>query len=108
MDEVRFEGLSKKIKEIEIDGEKLKIKPKRKDVEMFCTLSRDSFSEQDAKKVFDILISMIQRANPGINAEDIEAYVTEHFGSLVAKIAPLFGFGEINLDQLEQLKKKAN
>jgi len=105
MNEVRFEGLSKKIKEIEIDGESLKIKPKRKDVEIFCTLSRDTFSEQDAKKVFDIFINMIQRANPGAAVEDIEAYVTEHFGSLVAKIAPLFGFEEINLNQIEQKKK---
>ncbi len=92
MNEVKFEGLSKKIKTIEVDGEKLKIKPKRKDVVLFCTLSRANLTEEDANKIFDILIEMIHRANPEADPADIEAYVTEHFGSLIMQIAPLFGF----------------
>jgi len=90
--DVKFEGLSKKIKIIEIDGEKLKIKPKRKDVEMFATLSREKFSKEDSASITDIMISMISRANPEANKEDIEAYVVEHYGQLILKLATIFRF----------------
>jgi len=90
--EVKFEGLSKKIKTIEVDGELLKIKPKRKDVEIFATLSREKFTEEDSARITDILIDMIARANPEASKEDIEAYVVEHYGSLILKLAPIFRF----------------
>ena len=105
MNEVQFAGLSKKTKTIEVDGEKLKIKPKRKDVVMFCTLNRDKLTEEDANKIFDILIEMIHRANPDVDPADIESYVTEHFGSLIMQIAPIFGFN-IDTTKLQDLTLK--
>ena len=92
MKEVKFEGLSKKIKTIEIDGENLKIKPKRKDVEMFATLSREKFSKEDSANITEIMINMVSRANPEANKEDIEAYVVEHYGQLILKLATIFRF----------------
>lgn len=92
MENVKFGGLSKKIKEIEVDGEMLKIKPKRRHVEIFATLAGEQFTENDAKRITDLMIEMIKEANPESEIEDIEAYVVEHYGTLFLKLAPIFRF----------------
>lgn len=91
-EEVKFEGLSKKIKTIEIEGKILKIRPKRKHAEIFATLTREKFSEEDSAKITDLLIDMVKGANPTENTEDIEAYVVDNYGALILELAPIFRF----------------
>jgi len=108
MEEVKFEGLSKKVKEIEIDGKKLKIKPKRKHAEIFATLTREKFTKEDSAKITDLLIDMIKLANPAADKEDIEAYVVANYGALILELAPIFRFAtrKETKQMMEKLKKE--
>jgi hypothetical protein len=103
-----FENLSKRVKEIEIDGDKILIKPNVKDVEKFITM-KDNMTEEDASKMTNCFVNMMDRAykmeNIDAKREDIEAYIAEHYGAIMFKIMEIFGFA--SKEQIESLKKKA-
>lgn len=103
-----FENLSKRVKEVEIDGLKIFLKPKTRDVEKFLTMS-DKMTEQDAKNLSDIFTSMITRAyemqDKKVVKEDVEDFVAEHYGSILYKTMELFGFA--TKEDIEKLKKKS-
>ena len=55
-----------------------------------------------------MIVNMIKRAYQEEDPEDIEQYVTLHYGELIKEIFILFGFGtreEINKLQIEAVKK---
>lgn len=99
-----FDGLSRKVAEIEIDGIKIKVKPSVKDAEAFITLKQGDLSESDAQKITNILINMIERANPEEKREDIESFVAMNYGKLMQEIAVLYGFATKR--DIEAMKKK--
>ena len=97
-----FEGLSKKVQTLELkDGTKIKVKPKVKDVEMFITMKKE-MTEKDAEKITQILKNMIERAYEGIDADDLDAFITLHHGELITKLAVLFGY--TTEEKLEKMK----
>lgn len=111
MEEVNFEGLSKKITTIIIDGKLLKIKPKRKHAEIFAAFDKDKFEAGDAADVTNMLIEMITTANPDKNIEDVEAFVVANYGILFIELAPLFGFAsridmENRIEKIKELSGK--
>lgn len=106
--ETPFENLSKRVKEIDVDGQKLLIKPKIKDVEAFITMS-DKMTEQDAQKLSSCFVNMIERAYKKqeikTEREDIEDFVAEHYGTILYSVMEVFGFA--SKEKIEELKKKA-
>lgn len=86
-----FKNLKDRVREIEVDGIKIKVKPKVKDAEALMTLKKET-TDTDAKKLTNVMKDVIQRANPEENLEDIEAFITEHYASLLREIMVLFGF----------------
>lgn len=86
-----FKNLKDKVREIEINGIKIKVKPKVKDAEALMTLKKET-TETDAKKLTSIMREMIKRANPEEDPEDIEAYVAEHYIDLLKEVMVLYGF----------------
>jgi len=103
-----FENLSKRVKEINVDGDKVFIKPKTKDVEAFITMS-DKMNEQDAEKLTNCFVNMIERAykiqKQDVVREDIEDYVAEHYGTIMYAVMEIFGFA--SKDKIDELKKNA-
>jgi len=106
--ETPFENLSKRVKEIDVDGQKVLIKPKIKDVEAFITIS-DKMNEQDAQKLSTCFVNMIERAykknEVKTEREDIEDFVAEHYGTIMYSVMELFGFA--SKEKIENLKKNA-
>ena len=100
-----FTGLSERTITLEMsNGDKIKVKPKVKDAQMFITLKQGSMTEEDSQKITDIMVGMIQRANPEEKQEDIEAYVALHYGELMEKIAVVYGF--VPEKKIQELKEK--
>ena len=108
MSNTPFENLSKKIKEIDIEGETLLIKPKTKDVAAFLSMG-DKMTEVEAMKLASIFENMISRAYTmqkiEFEKEDIEDYVAEHFGHIMYKVMEIFGFA--TKEEIDKLKKKS-
>ncbi len=108
-----FKGFKDKIVELKIDGEVIKLKPRVEDAELFLTM-KETMDENTVKIPTVVLTNMIKRANPKeedetVEAyeEDIQAYIAAHFGDLMTKIAPLFGFKtNIAKNLNDKLKKK--
>jgi len=84
-----FKNLSKKVKEIIVDGDKIKVKPKVEDAQSLFAMKRE-LTKEDTKEMSRIMKEMIQRANPEEAPADIEAYVAEHFGSLVTEMLIMY------------------
>jgi len=99
-----FKGLASRYTEIEVSGQKIKVKPKVKHAEAFMTLKKE-MTEQDVARVSEILVDMIHSANPDESKEDIEAFVAMHYGELMQQIAVLYGFA--TKKELEEMRKKA-
>ena len=109
-----FLGYSRRYREIEVGGKKIKVKPKVRDAEIFMTTRE--ITPETAKRITEVMIEMIKRANPKPDnvdekqyQEDIEDFVAEHYGELYFKLAVLYGFAtEDELKRrVEELKKKA-
>ena len=105
--ETPFNNLSKRVKEIEVNGDKILIKPKAKDVATFLSMS-DKMTEEDGLKLAKVFESMISRAytmeKVEFVQEDIEDYVAEHFGDIMFQVMEVFGFAK--KEDIEGLKKK--
>ena len=86
-----FLGLRNKTKTITVDGETIEVKPKVKDAEMFMLMKKELTAE-DAARVSEIMKNIITRANKDLDPEDIEAFIVDHYGSLMKQVAVLFGF----------------
>ncbi len=86
-----FANLSKRVREVEVDGIKIKVKPKVEDAEMFVTMKKE-MDMSKAKEVTAILKKVIKRANPEAVDEDLEDFIEEHYGSLLKEITILMGF----------------
>jgi len=99
-----FAGLSKRHREITVDGDKIMVKPKVKDAEMFITMKQGDLEQVDAEKITKIMVGMIKRANKEEQQEDIEDYVAQHYGSLFQELSILFGF--TTREELEKLKNR--
>lgn len=84
-----FRDLSKKVKEIEVDGIKIKVKPKVEDAQVLFAMKRE-LTKEDTEEMGRIIKELIQRANPEENPKDIEAFAAEHFGSLVTEMLILY------------------
>ena len=86
-----FKGLKDKVVEIKIGEDIIKLKPRVVDAELFLTM-KETMDEKTVKIPTTVLLNMIKRANPEEDEEDIQTYIAMHFGDLMIKIAPLFGF----------------
>jgi len=100
-----FKGLKDKTTELEIGGQKIKVKPKVADAELFLTMKQE-MNEETAKIPSRVMTAMIKRANPEEDPEDIQDFIVAHYGELMMKIAPLFGFKVDTATIEKQLKKK--
>lgn len=98
-----FKGLSKKIKIVTVDGDKIKVQPKVKHAEMFTTLKEQRTAE-DAKMVTQILFEIVKGANPDESDEDIYAHIRDHYGEWMKTMAVLYGFA--TEEEFEKMKKK--
>jgi hypothetical protein len=98
-----FVGLKNKLKEVNIDGIIIWVKPSVKDAEMFMLMKKE-MNESEAEKVSQIMRNIILRANPEANPEDVDAFIAEHYGALIKAIAITFGFAT-DVD-FEAIKKK--
>lgn len=96
MSENPIEGLSKKTEIIEIAGNKFKVLPKIEDLSVLGSVGEKP-TKEDIKNISNLIVELIHRGNPEIDVKDIEALVTRNYGSIFAKILPLYGFEEINL-----------
>jgi len=111
-----FLGYSRKYREIEVGGKKIRVKPKVRDAEIFIAMgSEKGITSEWAEKITSIMIDMIKRANPKPDNvseeeynEDIEAFVAEHYGELFVKLGVLYGFTteEKIKEEMEKIKKK--
>ena len=86
-----FKGLKEKVIEMDIGGQIVKVQPRVEDAELFLTMKQE-LDESTAKVPTRVLTSMIKRANPEDDEEDIKAFIAQNYGELMLKIAPLFGF----------------
>ncbi len=101
-----FKGLKDKIVEIKIGEDIIKLKPRVADAELFLTM-KETMDKDSVKIPTTVLTNMIKRANPEEDDEDIQTYIAMHFGDLMMKIAPLFGFKtDITKNLEDKLKKK--
>lgn len=101
-----FKGLKDKVVEMKIGEDIIKLKPRVEDAELFLTM-KETMDEKSAKIPTTVLLNMIKRANPEEDDEDIKVYIAMHFGDLMVKIAPLFGFKTDIIKKIEdQIKKK--
>lgn len=98
-----FKGLKDKVVELKVGEDIVKAKPIVADVEAFITLKKE-MTEEDAKKVSQILVDMIARANPEEDREDIAAYIARHYGDILMQASLVFGFA--TPDQIRATKKK--
>ena len=89
----RVENLRKKVFEIEIDGEKIKVKPKVKYTELWME-----------KKFVEAITGTIKEANPTWEAEDIEIEIATHITEYMREISILFGFSK--REDYEDIKKE--
>ncbi|RLJ03642.1 MAG: hypothetical protein DRP11_00155 [Candidatus Aenigmatarchaeota archaeon] len=96
-------GLSKRERYLEINGQKIKIKPKVKDAEMFSLMKRN-MTEEDMQRLTTIMKNIIKRANPEVPDEDIEAFITENYGTLILELSIYFGY--TSRREVERLKKE--
>ena len=99
-----FRGLSKRVQEIEIGKDKIKVKPKVKDAEMFITMKAGDLETEDAEKITKIMVEMIRRANPDEEIVDIEDYVAMNYGSIFQELSILFGF--TTRAEMERMRKE--
>lgn len=86
-----FEGAKNRVVEIEIDGDKINVKPKSKDAEMFLVM-KETMGDKDVERVTKIMNNIICRANPDDDPEDVADYVGLHYGSIFKRLSVLFGF----------------
>ncbi len=98
-----FKGLKDEIVELNIGGQKILAKPTVKDVEVFLTLKKE-IDGDDASRISKMLVDMVARANPDEDREDIEAFISRHYGDVLMQSSMVFGFS--TPDQLEATKKK--
>lgn len=107
MVEAPFEGYSKKIKTIVIDGKELLIKPKLRDSEAFMLVTKE-MNADNVRKISDILVNMVTRAyveqGKEVVKEDIEDYIAENYGEFFYQSAVFFGF--MSKEEMEAVKKK--
>ena len=87
----RFDNLKNKIFEIEIDGEKVKVKPKVEKAEIFL-LMKKNMTELEAKRMTNLIVETVKEANPEVDIEDIKADVATHYGEYLKKLSILYGF----------------
>jgi aldehyde:ferredoxin oxidoreductase len=103
-----FEGYSKRVKTIVIDGKEILIKPNVRDAEAYMLLSKN-MCEKDISKITMIFSNMVKRAyaenNVEVKQEDIDAFLAEHYGAFFYESAVLFGF--MSKEEMELAKKKA-
>ena len=98
-----FKGLKDKIYEMKIGTDVIKAKPIVSDVEAFITMKKE-MTDEDAKKISNILVNIIARANPDEEREDIESYVATHYGDVMTQASIAFGFA--TPEQVTEAKKK--
>ena len=104
---IPFEGYSKRIREIEVGGQVILVKPKVADSEAYMLISKE-MNEADVKRVTEIFVRMVKRAYDmqGIkyDEEDIKDFIAENYGEFFYESAVLFGF--MSKDEVKALKKK--
>ena len=98
----KLEELASKKKTIEVNGIKIDVKPKKKDLANLMTVKKELTTE-DAEKTIDTIINIIKRANPDLNDELIENFVLQNFLPLLTEILRLFGF---ETPELSEIKKQ--
>ena len=102
-----FKDYKYKMVEVEIDGEKIKVKPQVKHAEMFLSMKQGDLADKDAKRITEMLIELIQGANPEDDVEDIRSYVAEHYGTLFKELMVIYKFvTREKLTELEEASKK--
>jgi len=100
-----FKGLkNKKVDlDLKLGDETISIIPEVEDAELFMSVSPTG-DLNEIKKVTSIMIGMIIRSYPGVDLEDVKAYVAMNYADLFQSIAVLYGF--VTKEKVEANKKK--
>lgn len=95
----KLEELAMSKKTIEVNGVKIDVKPKKKDLAVLMTTSKD-LKPDDAEKTIDTIINIMKRANPDVKEEVLEDFVLKNFMKVLVEILKLFGFEAPDLKNL--------
>lgn len=96
MSEFPFKGLKHRIVEIDIgESEKLKLKPKVKDAEALFAMGKGEgqvVGQKEVETLTGIMRTMIKRANPDADDEDIDDLIAMHYAQMLTEVYIIFGF----------------
>ena len=86
---------------IEIEDEKIAVRPRRRHAVMFSQLEEMKPEERTAY-IETIMTEMLKDANDEVSDEQLELFIATNYGQIYIQLAKIFGF--VNTEQYDKLK----
>jgi len=87
-----LKGASERLaKTIEIDDEEIKVKVDNLGLAKILTAAEQQ-GENKILQIMEGMFLLIKKANPDVSDEDVRAFVSSHYGTLLPKLLGIFGF----------------